>query len=239
MTGGSIVWGISDTREIVGIKDVQKSIEKISEMIKAKIEPMLLFKINIIEIDDKSLIQLDIKAGTSTPYYYVNEGSKTAYVRLGNESVVVPAHILTELIMKGNRLSFDAMESKFNIKDLSFTLFEATYKQRTRMSIDKTIDYLSFGLVDGNGTLTNAGVLISDQCPILHSRIFCTRWNGLDKGSIFEDAIDDKEYSGSLISLLENGVTFIKNNSQVKWKKTLKAEIICRITLNAQFLKQW
>ena len=58
------------------------------------------------------------------------------------------------------------------------------------------------------------------QCPVLQSRIFCTRWNGLDKGSIFEDAIDDKEYSGNLISLLDNGLTFVKNNSKIKWKKT-------------------
>ena len=29
-----------------------------------------------------------------------------------------------------------------------------------------------------------------------------------------EDAIDDKEYTGSLISLLENADTFIKNNSK-------------------------
>ena len=67
--------------------------------------------------------------------------------------------------------------------------------------------------------LTNAGVLLSDQCLIVQSRIFCTRWNGLDKCSIFEDAIDDKEYGGNLINLLENGVTFVKNNSKVKWKR--------------------
>lgn len=99
-------------------------------------------------------------------------------------------------------------------------LFTLAFKQRTRSTIEKPGDYISFGLTDENGVLTNAGVLLSDQCPMRQSRIFCTRWNGLDKGSIFEDAIDDKEYSGNIISLLENGVTFIKNNSKIKWKKT-------------------
>ena len=34
------------------------------------------------------------------------------------------------------------------------------------------------------------------------------------------EALDDKEYSGSLISLLQNGTEFIKNNSKKRWKKT-------------------
>jgi len=112
------------------------------------------------------------------------------------------------------------MSSKINFSDVSFTLFEATYKQRIRNSIEKPNDYLSFGLMDDNAILTNAGALFSDQCPLMQSRIFCTCWNGLDKGSIFEDAIDDKEYKGNIINLLENGIAFIKNNSKIKWKKT-------------------
>ena len=50
------------------------------------------------------------------------------------------------------------------------------------------------------------------------SKIVCTRWKGLSKGIISEDAIDDKEYSGSIIALLENADSFIKNNSKKSWK---------------------
>lgn len=143
---------------------------------------MLLFKVSPLEVQGKTILRLEIKPGVSTPYYYVNEGNKTAFIRLGNESVVAPAHILNELILKGQRLSFDAMTSKLRFMDVSFTLFEATFKQRTRDSIDKASDYLSFGLVDENGMSTNTGVLLSDQCPIQQSRIFCTHWSGFDKG---------------------------------------------------------
>lgn len=38
------------------------------------------------------------------------------------------------------------------------------------------------------------------------------------KGTIDGDAIDDKEYTGSIISLLENAETFIKNNSKTSWE---------------------
>lgn len=68
--------------------------------------------------------------------------------------------------------------------------------------------------------LTNAGALFADDCPIRWSRLFCTRWNGLDKASGVIDALDDKEYGGSLIALLENGMDFVRNNTRKKWKKT-------------------
>ena len=66
--------------------------------------------------------------------------------------------------------------------------------------------------------VTNAGLLLSDQGLLKQSKIFCTKWKGLVKGSVEGDAIDDKEYSGSIITLLENAEMFIKNNSQISWE---------------------
>ena len=37
--------------------------------------------------------------------------------------------------------------------------------------------------------------------------------------SITMDTIDSKDFSGSLILLLENGLNFITTNSKKKWKK--------------------
>ena len=81
-------------------------------------------------------------------------------------------------------------------------------------------DLISLELITKNGNVTNAGLLLSDQGFLRHSRVFCTRWKGLVKGGINGDALDDKEYSGSIISLLENTETFIKNNSKVSWEIT-------------------
>ena len=67
--------------------------------------------------------------------------------------------------------------------------------------------------------LTNAGALLADESPLRHSRLFCTRWNGLDKTSGIMEALDDKEYSGSLLTLLQDGEKFVKNNTKKRWKK--------------------
>ena len=57
--------------------------------------------------------------------------------------------------------------------------------------------------------LTNAGALIADDSPIKCSRIFCTRWNGLNKAGGTVDAMDDDEFEGSVLYLLDEGEAFI------------------------------
>jgi len=75
-------------------------------------------------------------------------------------------------------------------------------------------------LADERGYLTNAGALIADESPIRCSRLFCTRWNGLNKSGGTIDALDDAEYDGSIISLIENGENFIRRNAKMMWRKT-------------------
>ena len=48
-----------------------------------------------------------------------------------------------------------------------------------------------------------------------HSGLFCTRWNGLTKASGIVDALDDKEYTGSLVTLLQDGTDFVRK----AWRK--------------------
>lgn len=127
-------------------------------------------------------------------------------------------YIVNELILKGTNQSFDSLITNAIKKDYSFTLLEATYLERTGLRFEPS-DYVSFGLADKNGFLTNAGKLMTDQHTVYNSRMFCTRWNGLEKGSIFDDALDDKEYEGNLIYLLKSGSEFIRNNSKVRFVK--------------------
>lgn len=217
--GGIILFGIDDkTHEAKGIENVAKVTEKISELINARIEPLPRYELNCFEEDGKDFIELKIGDGPITPYFYVADGRKEAFIRSGNQSIPAPAHILQNLILKGKNITFDSLPSEYSIGDLSFTLLTATIKVKTGKKFNEDREYISLGLADKNNKLTNAAVLLSDQGALNQSKVVCTRWNGLTKGSIKEDAIDDKEYTGSLISLLENADTFIKNNSKNSWK---------------------
>lgn len=107
----------------------------------------------------------------------------------------------------------------YRVEDYAFSKLRERYKKWTGNSFDNK-DLVSFGLADEGGFLTNAGALIADESPIRWSRIFCTRWNGLDKSGGTMDALDDAEYSGSVLSLIENGEAFIKRNARMMWRKT-------------------
>ena len=80
-------------------------------------------------------------------------------------------------------------------------------------------DLVSFKLMQEDGQMTNAGILFADQWNIHHSRIFCTRWNGLEKANSTQDALDDAEYTGGLIELYDSTMAFIKNNTKKGWRK--------------------
>jgi len=77
----------------------------------------------------------------------------------------------------------------------------------------------SFGLLTDDGHLTNTGALLADDSPIRHSRVFCTRWNGLTKAGGLFDAQDDMEISGSLADVFIQTMDFVKRNNRMRWKK--------------------
>ena len=217
--GGIILFGVDDsTHELEGLDNVQQVAEKITEIINARILPLPRYEINSFTENGKDFLELKIGDGPSTPYYLVIDGRKEAFIRSGNQSIPAPEHILNNLILKGKNLTFDALPTDYKINDLSFTLLAATIKEKTNKKFDENKDFFSLGLANTEKELTNAGLLLSDQNPLKQSKIVCTRWKGLNKGIIAEDAIDDKEYNGSIIALLENADSFIKNNSKMSWK---------------------
>ena len=217
--GGVLLFGVRDVDKApLGLIDVKKDSEKLTELINEKITPLPRYELKIFNENNKDFIEIKVGDGPRTPYYYASDGRKEAFIRSGNQSIPAPKHILDSLILKGQNTTYDELPSKYDITDVSFTLLNATLKRETNREINKDKDYISLELITKDKKVTNAGLLLSDQGLLIQSRIFCTRWKGLVKGSIDGDAIDDKEYSGSIISLLINAEAFIKNNSKNRWE---------------------
>ena len=218
--GGALIFGISNEGMVVGLENPEGDAEKISEVIKTRLDPMPEFKLRFYQTEDgKVLIILDVYKGDETPYYYSGDGVLEAYVRVGNESVKATGTELKRLVLRGKNTSYDSQNSTYKVEDYAFSKLKERYKKWTGNSFDDK-DLISFGLVNEQGNLTNAGALLADESPIRCSRLFCTRWNGLNKSGGAVDALDDAEYSGSVISLIENGEAFIKRNCKMKWRKT-------------------
>ena len=222
--GGSLFFGIDNDRNVIGLVNAQSDAEAISRLIKERVTPLPDFILTPERKYGKELLKLTVFAGRSTPYYYKADGIMEAYVRVGNESVSAPVYVLNQLILKGMNRTFDALTSEYDFKDYAFSKLRERHKIWTNNSMeDKLFD--SFDIRYAHGKLTTAGALLADDSPIRHSRLFCTRWNGLDKSGGMVDAIDSAEYSGSLIILLNEGAGFVKRNMKTRWKKTENSRI--------------
>ena len=214
-----MIFGVSDDGKIIGLTNPESDAEKISEIIKSRLDPIPEFNLRFCEEEGKTLVILDICKGEETPYYYSGDGVLEAYIRVGNESVKATSTELKRLVLRGKNISYDSQLSSYKAEDFAFSKLKERYKKWTGNSFDEK-DLISFGLADEQGYLTNAGALLADESPVRWSRVFCTRWNGLNKSGGMIDALDDAEYSGSIISLIENGEAFIKRNNRVMWRKT-------------------
>ena len=217
--GGHLIFGVkNEPRTVVGLADPQAVISKATELIKARIDPAPRYMVQVVEIEGKVCVDLEVQNGPAYPYYYAADGVRVAYVRHGDQSVEATARELNELILKGMNQTFDALPSPYRVGDVSFTLLAATFKNLRHEEFDLAKELPSAGLVTLDGQVTNGGLLLCDQGVLRQSRVFCTRWKGNCKGNIDEDALDDKEFQGaSLITLLQNAEDFIRNNSKNPW----------------------
>ena len=216
--GGVVVFGVSDDGEVIGLNDAERDGEIISEQIKAKLDPVPNVVLEYKLVDGARLIFLNVKAGDETPYYYIGDKQRIAYIRIGNESVVADRTQLRNLVMKGSGRSYDTLPSCYRFEDMSFSRIKSILFKRRNRSFEDS-EYISWGIIGEDGRLTNAGALVADDSPIRHSRVFCTRWNGLTMTSGMGEAVDDVELEGCAVGQLQDAVAFVRNNSHRRWWK--------------------
>ena len=212
--GGSLFFGIDNDGFIKGLGDVQHVCEAISSKIRDYVDPLPEVEMIPHIVDSSHVLQLKVNAGHYTPYYYVGDGQRIAFVRVGDESLPATAEQLVRLVLKGSNKTFDSLPTDYRAEDYSFTILANSFKDRTKQEWERKY-LLSFGLVTGAKSLTNAGALFADDCPLWQSRLYCTRWNGKEKG----DAINDAEFTGNVLMLLREAMNFVKSNTKKGWEK--------------------
>ena len=212
--GGSLFFGVDNDGVIRGLEDIQDVTEKISSAIKDKMDPLPEVEAIPHKDGDIKVLQLKVNAGHYTPYYYVGDGQRIAFIRVGDESMPATDEQMVALVLKGTNRTFDSLHTHQHEEDSSFTILANEFRKRTHQEWHKGL-LKSFGLVTSEGVLTNAGALFADDCPLMQSRLYSTRWDGLDK----DDAVNDEEYQGNILMLLRMALNFVKANTRKGWEK--------------------
>ena len=212
--GGSLFFGVDNDGNVKGLDDTQHVTEVISQKIRDYMDPLPDVEMIPLESEGKHVLQLKVKEGAYTPYYYVGDGQRVAFVRNGDESIPATGEQTVRLVLKGTNRTYDSLRTDKRVEDHSFAILANTFRGRVQQDWDKKY-LLSFGLVTDDGYLTNAGALFADDCWLSQSRLYCTRWDGLEKN----DAIDDAEFKGNILLLLREAMAFVKATTRKGWEK--------------------
>ena len=83
--GGHLIFGVkNEPRTVAGLADPQAVISKATELIKARIDPAPRYMVQVIEIEGKVCVDLEVQNGPAYPYYYAADGVRVAYGRAGD-----------------------------------------------------------------------------------------------------------------------------------------------------------
>lgn len=204
--GGTLVIGVDDNGNVVGVDNAKDIIERISLMIHEAIKPdaSLICSAGEYEEGGKNIVKVAIGRGVKKPYYIYEKGLKPSgvYLRINNTSQQASEYAIKQMIIASEDKSFESLPSVE--QDLTFDYLESVFK---RAKIELKLKTL--GLIDANGSYTNLALLLSDQCPFsIKAAVFDS-----DDKSRF---LDRKEFEGSLIRQADEVYEYLNLNNKTR-----------------------
>ena len=208
--GGTLWIGIDDDKSIVGVSGAKKLMEDIPNKIKDLLG--IVVDVSLVKRQKKDVIKIVVPV-SDFPVAYRGE----YHYRTGSTKQQLTGFALTQFLFHKMHLSWDAVETINRLSSRKFTFKRLKYRfeQRVHKAV-RNSDLISYGLITKDGILTNAGALLADDCPIPQSRLFCTRWAGMDKAA---DSAASRKEQGNILELLDMAEGFIRVQTNKGWVK--------------------
>lgn len=211
--GGKLVIGVDDDGIAIGVANARKLLEDIPNKIRDTMG--IVADVALRKRRGKDVIEIGVRK-SDFPVAYRGE----YHYRTGSVKMLLTGNALTEFLLSKSGRDWDASPTSGGFKkdEHEFTALAARYRKERKNKLSDA-DFESFGLAFADGRLTNTGALFADDCPLSHSRVFCTRWNGRDRAAGVMDAKDTQEYAGGVLSMLRYAEDFVRVNSRHAWHK--------------------
>jgi len=206
-SGGTILVGVNDNGEIVGVEIGKKTVEDLLNKIKFSIEPTIIPQIEVAEIEGKKILVINVAEGINKPYFF----GGLAFKRFGKTNQRLTKEELERMILEKYKelVSFEertAGEAIDEIDEQEVKRFVENMKSTRNivLAYSSTKDFLErLGLLK-EGKLTNAAILCFSKRSELHfpyAILKCGRFrNGI---------VSEREITGPLLSQVENGLEFL------------------------------
>lgn len=207
--GGTIYIGVQDNGTVIGVDNIDLTIQKAGNIIRDTIKPdiTMFVRYNNLVIDDKIILAISIQKGTNCPYYLANKGLRPngVYVRQGTSAAPATDTAIRKMIKDTDGDSYEERRS----------LNQALTFNRTKSEFDKLkLDFneakqQTLKIISSDGIYSNLGLLLSDQCPFsIKTAIF--------SGTSSSTFLDRKEFTGPLFSQLESIYEYLNLYNKTK-----------------------
>jgi len=194
--GGRLVVGVADDRQVIGVASPLDEEERLANLIADSIAPHLVPNIEMISVEGKTLLIVEVFLSGTRPHYLRAEGrEKGVYVRLGSTNRQADAQLIAELRRGVAGVSFDALPMpELDLDALDMQAIQSDFHDKT---IDERMLQSLKILVKDQGRLvpSHGGILLYGKDRRAHfddAWVQCGRFFGNDKSDIF-DHIDIQE----------------------------------------------
>ncbi len=214
--GGKIIIGIKDkTKNIIGvsIEIRDKIFDEVASSIKDSIEPYLIPEIYERNINNKTIVLVQIYPGNRPPYCVKNERHKSykgVYLRVGSTTRQADKEYIKDLYRQQENTYFDEESSDIVFSNLNSKLLREIYSKRTS---ERTyiMDKVAVRGVRNPKIFfaTNAGVLFFSDRPDTHipeSIVICSHFKG-KKG---RNIIKSTKLIGPIPTLVESTLKLLE-----------------------------
>lgn len=206
--GGRLVVGVEDDGTVVGVADPLAEEERVASLISDRISPQLVPAIDLVTLDGRTVLVVDVPLSTRRPHYLTRQGPEAGvYVRLGSTTRQADPALVAELERNARGIAFeDLPEPRATLEDLDLASLSDLRGRPT--SVD---DLLALGLAVRHGTgvvPTNAGILAACPDP---TRFLPSAWVqcGRLRGPHGTDIFDQTEIHGPMPLAVDQAVSFL------------------------------
>lgn len=215
--GGTVLFGVDDGGNVVGVSDAKDVIERLSLMIHEAIRPDASLICGACEerAEGKTIVRLTVGRGVKKPYYIYEKGLKPSgvYLRINNTSQPASEYAIKKMLIDSENTAFESLPSVK--QNLTFSYLRIAFERAKLELKEKTL-----GLIDDDGQYTNLALLLSDECPF---SVKAAVFDSEDKSRF----VDRKEFEGSLLKQADEVYDYLmlNNKKRGEYKGLLREDV--------------